>query len=632
MIALVAGQPVAGTFLAIGAVSAGFGSFQGAYRSRAAIMLLAAGGMAMALFVGSLAGHSTLVASVVAGASGLIAGLFVALGPAAAFVALQSVVAVLVAAAFPADLHAAALRGLLVLAGGLFQVLLVVSLWPLRRFQHERQLIAGVYHSLAGYAHSLPLHTMAAPEPHTLARVGAVQRDPQPFARSSELLVFRGLLDEAERIRAGLAALSLMPAHDVDAVADYLGVVLREIADAVGMGRAPARLPRDWRALDAAAVGIRDRGTGIDALLAQLRAAFRMAGVPAIEPAPGDRPSHEVWRIPPVRDAVMTLRANVSLRSTAFRHALRLAAALALATFVYRWAELPRGYWFPMTALLVLKPEFGETMVAAITRVLGTLAGAALAALLVMLVGSEPREVTALLLVFVWGGYSLFRANYTAFTVCITGYVVLLLYLANAPAPATATWRAVDTIFGGALALVIYRLWPTWESSQLRELLAVQVEALARDADALLGAYVDPSTWDPKILQQTRAAARLARSNVEVSVERVLREPIVRNRFDGDLALSLLAAFRRFALGALALHAGLNAGPATPRPGLAQLRAEIIASLRILANALRHGVPPDPLPPLRQTQLALSGTVDVVVLEQTDVLVESINTVAALLA
>lgn len=222
--------------------------------------------------------------------------------------------------------------------------------------------------------------------------------------------------------------------------------------------------------------------------------------------------------------------------------------------------------------------------------------------------------------------------EYDRLAACITGYVVLLLYLANAPAPATATWRAIDTIFGGALALVIYRLWPTWESSQVRELLAVQVEALARDADALLGAYVDPSTWDPKILQQTRAAARLARSNVDVSVERVLREPIVRNRFDGDLALSLLAAFRRFALGALALHAGLNAGPGTRGPGLAQLRAEIIESLHILANALRHGVPPAPLPPLRQTQLALSGTVDVAVLEQTDVLVESINTVAALLA
>jgi hypothetical protein len=144
-------------------------------------------------------------------------------------------------------------------------------------------------------------------------------------------------------------------------------------------------------------------------------------------------------------------------------------------------------------------------------------------------------------------------------------------------------------------------------------------------------AYADPSRWDPKLLQQTRAAARLARSNVEASVERVLREPGVRHRFDGDLALSLLAAFRRFALGALALHAGLDTRPAA-RPGLAPLRAEMTRSLNILATALGNGMPPEPLPPLRQTQLALAGTVDAVVVEQTDVLVESINTVAALLA
>ena len=161
----------------------------------------------------------------------------------------------------------------------------------------------------------------------------------------------------------------------------------------------------------------------------------------------------------------------------------------------------------------------------------------------------------------------------------------------------------------------------------------MQIEALARDADSCL-ALTSIRDQGSERSSSRRARSRAWRdSNVDVSVgTRVLREPIVRNRFDGDLALSLLAAFRRFALGALALHAGLNAGPATRRPGLAQLRAEIIESLHILANALRHGVPPDPLPPLRQTQLALSGTVDVVVLEQTDVLVESINTVAALLA
>ena len=51
-------QPSVSAFGAIGAVSVGFGSFQGAYRSRAAVMISAAVAMAVALFAGSVAGHS----------------------------------------------------------------------------------------------------------------------------------------------------------------------------------------------------------------------------------------------------------------------------------------------------------------------------------------------------------------------------------------------------------------------------------------------------------------------------------------------------------------------------------------------------------------------------------------------
>src|SRR5215210_661261 len=58
VVGLAIGQPSIGVFGAIGAVSVGFGSFQGAYRSRAAVMLLAAAGMAVSIFFGSIAGHS----------------------------------------------------------------------------------------------------------------------------------------------------------------------------------------------------------------------------------------------------------------------------------------------------------------------------------------------------------------------------------------------------------------------------------------------------------------------------------------------------------------------------------------------------------------------------------------------
>ena len=352
--------------------------------------------------------------------------------------------------------------------------------------------------------------------------------------------------------------------------------------------------------------------------------------MPADEPA-FDAPAHRVRTLPPVRNALMTISANLSLQSTAWRHALRLATALAFATAVYRSTGLPRGYWFPMTTLLVLKPEFRETFVTGIARMLGTLAGAGLAPLLVAMFGSHQAAVTALLLVFVWSGYAFFRANYVVFTICITGYVVLLLYLSGVPGPVTAKFRALDTILGGALALTVYRLWPTWESSQLREVLAQELEALGRDSDLMLGTYVDPSRWDPESLQQSRAEARLARSNAEASVERALGEPPASARFDPQLALSLLAAFRRYALGALALHAGLDDRPTHPKPELAPLHDQIVASFRTLATALRSGTPPAVLPPLRETHSKLQTNTDPALAEQTDVLVDSVNTLGSLL-
>lgn len=191
------GLPVVGVFGAVGALSVGFGSFQGAYRSRAALMLIATAAMAASIFMGSLVGGFALAASVAAGAWGFGGGLAVALGPAASFVGLQASVAVLVAGGFPAGARDAALRAALVLAGGLLQTLLVVLVWPLRRFPAERRTVGGVYRSLAGYAASLPAERPEPPEPHSLAQLRPLHDDPQPFARLHEIAAFQALLDEA---------------------------------------------------------------------------------------------------------------------------------------------------------------------------------------------------------------------------------------------------------------------------------------------------------------------------------------------------------------------------------------------------------------------------------------------------
>jgi uncharacterized membrane protein YccC len=394
-----------------------------------------------------------------------------------------------------------------------------------------------------------------------------MHKDPQPFARSGELLVFVALPDEAERIRASLAAFSMAPAVQ-HATANQLSAVLREIAAAVNEGRAPGQLEAEWNGLASAAVDPSNPRTLLSALLGQMRAAYHTAKVPAIERDPAEPSGGSIRPVPHARDVFMTIGANLSLQSAACRHALRLSVAMAVATAIYRLAALPRGYWFPMTTLLVLKPEFRETFVTGVTRIIGTLAGAGLAALLVETLGSHPSMLTVMLIVFVWSGYALFRANHAAFTVCITGYIVVLLYLAGVPGPAAAKYRALDTILGGAFALAVYRVWPTWESSHVGDVLATLSRALARDATAL---------------------------------------------------------------GALALHAGLHQRPARARPELAELCDQMPRALDSVAAALGDGTLPDWQPPLTQTQLKVRTAVDPALADQTGMMVDSVNTAAGLL-
>jgi hypothetical protein len=633
-------QPSISAFGAVGAVSVGFGSFQGAYRSRATVMVYASAAMALSVFVGSFAGLSNTAAIVAATIVAFAGGMMVALGPAASFVGLQSVVAVLIAGGFPAGPRGAAVRALIVFGGGLVQTLLVVMIWPLRRFSAERRTIGSAYRTLARYAAALPASAPIAPEPHTFAAIRSPLADPQPFARTSDVLVFQALLDEAERIRASLASFATEQERLLDpdrACAAMLSASCARALDEIAAAVEDAREPREdaplWEPLNDCARRL-PRATVVEALLGQIRAAWRTAGVltAVTEPRAAAPRVSPLRRRPPVRDAVMTLRANLTLRSAPCRHALRLAVTVAVATAIYRLLGLSRGYWLPLTALLVLKPEFHDTFARGVGRIIGTLAGAALATVIVEQFAPGPAALAVMVLGFVWGCYALFRMNYTLFAICVTGYVVFILMLSGVGEMTAASTRSLYTIGGGALALCAYAIWPTWAASTVRAALATMLDAHAAYVGALLNAYTDPASANLEKLAKLRAAARLARSNAEALTERMLAEPAKRASMGRRAAVGLLAALRRHSLAALALHAGVERGVEAPIPGLAPLAGQIRDSLSLLAAALRAGTPPPTLPPLRATQRALDPGTLSVIHDETDMMVDGINTMAELLA
>jgi hypothetical protein len=181
-----------------------------------------------------------------------------------------------------------------------------------------------------------------------------------------------------------------------------------------------------------------------------------------------------------VREEELALRAIVKetaksvqglkILNSALPYSLRLAATLALTTEIYRRMHFASGYWIPMTALLVLRPGISDTANRAIARVVGTLAGAILASFCVAHTTPAPFVLAAFALFFAWLSYGTVNVNYALFSVCITGYIVFLLSLADVPGPVIAQRRAISTVIGGLIALsvrlvVISRRKKLWESA-----------------------------------------------------------------------------------------------------------------------------------------------------------------------
>jgi hypothetical protein len=132
---LVGGQTYAALVAAAGAFSVGFGLFQRLSAFAPAPMLLALIGMTISAIIGTLASVSPLSEGIAAAlwAFGVAAAAW--LGTAVWWIVLQWSIALVIAAAFPADPYFALLRGVLVASGGALQLVIASSLWALTCWQ-----------------------------------------------------------------------------------------------------------------------------------------------------------------------------------------------------------------------------------------------------------------------------------------------------------------------------------------------------------------------------------------------------------------------------------------------------------------------------------------------------------------
>jgi len=332
----------------------------------------------------------------------------------------------------------------------------------------------------------------------------------------------------------------------------------------------------------------RDARFQMDALNGQLRAALDLTAnaTPAGQAAFAKQEAQRPWSLR-FSGLLAVLRANVNLQSSVLRHAIRLAVMVALGNGLERAFYWHRSYWLPMTIVLVLKPDFTATFSRGLLRIGGTIVGLFLATALFRFLPESATLQIVLIFVFTlllrWVG----PANYGIFAVAISALVVLLIAITGV-SPKEVIWaRGINTAAGGALALIAYWIWPTWERTQVSERIAEMLDAYREYFHSLAEAYVRNETSSARELDRARLRARMARTNLEASIDRLSAEPGTTAEQMSQLN-ALLVSSHRFVHAVMALDAGwLHTAAVPARTVFGTFAADVEKTLELLAAALR---------------------------------------------
>jgi uncharacterized membrane protein YccC len=264
----------------------------------------------------------------------------------------------------------------------------------------------------------------------------------------------------------------------LDVSADVLAQIGRSLSSSEKLGEmrgeATDRVQQKLHELEKLAESLRDEETNpvstllsamtrdaryqMDALLGQLRSAVRSASenTAAGLEALASRDALQPWPRR-ITGKLATLRANLTLQSPAFRHAIRMALCLAIGEVVAHRFHGGRAYWLAMTIVLVLKQEFATTFSRGLLRIGGTILGLLLAT---GLFGFFPPGVVmklALVGIFAfllrWAG----TANYGVFTIAISALIVVMAAFTGVNPKAVILARGEMTGLGGLIARA--RIW-----------------------------------------------------------------------------------------------------------------------------------------------------------------------------
>lgn len=540
--------------------------------------------LAIAVLLGTLAGgYSPLFIAVVA-LWCFAAGMQWSLGANAGLVASAASALLVLAPPVAPTLGQSLLAPLLVIVAGVVQAALI-AVWPPRRWRAQRDGLTRAYQSLAGDARNVAADCTATVDDAPLTWLREVFADSQVSQRPR---AYHGGYRLPERLAGTLASLRSTADRDTTSTDDEnpgdsglpqlltaAAVLLDAIADHGHTARRDAEHALVRVHTAAAAV------TGPEAALAQ-RFCEQLREAAVLRFGQLHRPD----LIGSLASAPAVVRSHLTWTSPILRHAIRLSVTTALAVAAARYGGLEHGYWMPLTAVVVLRPETAHTYTRCAGRMAGLGVGIIVASILTFVWQPGPIGSAVCALVFVALAYGVAQFGYLAVGAAV-GAIVMFAVGVSASAPWSGnTDRLFAVMIGGAMAVMAHVALPDHALIRLRqragELLMTEIDYAA----LVIKAFVHEIDHPAEILSAAWQRAFRARAAFEAAWGATSLEPPVLRRW----LRSYRTALNSVTSACTTLENSLPTHPSSA------LHGEFIAAVDDYVEALR-GAPPSPAVP-----------------------------------
>lgn len=218
---------------------------------------------------------------------------------------------------------------------------------------------------------------------------------------------------------------------------------------------------------------------------------------------------------------------NISLKSTHFRHSVRITLAMLTGYIISQMEFLGIGhsYWILITIVAIMRPAYSTTKHRNLLRLYGTVAGAVVAYGILHTVHNNTALFTILLLSMILC-FSFLKAQYSWAVFFMTIYIFLTFNFLN-PGNINNIFRdrILDTALAGAVAFAVsYFVLPVWEHTQNLDFMKKSSKSNAKYFKAAMDFFKDENIGIQEY-KLKRKDAIIDLANLSDNFQRMISDP-----------------------------------------------------------------------------------------------------------